>query len=38
MLSYNHLGVKCFGVVVLKIGEWLLVLNLLDYFEHKKTS
>lgn len=38
MLSNNHLGVKRFSFVVPKIEEWLLVLNLLDYFKHKKTS
>jgi len=38
MLPNNHLGVKRFSVVVFKIGEWLLVLTLSDYFKHKKTS
>lgn len=38
MLSNNDLGVKHFNSVVLKIGEWLWILNLSDYFKHKKTS
>lgn len=32
MLSINHVGVKRFSVVVLKIGEWLLVLNIFRLF------